>query len=149
MSELKRNSKETQKITKFLENSEKRTINTRKTHGCVKKQLITKQQEREVKIMKLFISQPMKDKTNEEIKTEREKIIEAVTNKFGEVEVIDSFFENAPHDAKPLWFLGKSLELLSAADIAYFASDWNEYRGCKIEHTCALEYGIEVMHFDD
>ena len=32
--------------------------------------------------MKLFISQPMKDKTNEEIKTEREKIIEAVTNKF-------------------------------------------------------------------
>ena len=99
--------------------------------------------------MKLFISQPMKDKTNEEIKTEREKIIEAVTNKFGEVEVIDSFFENAPHDAKPLWFLGKSLELLSTADIAYFASDWNEYRGCKIEHTCALEYGIEVMHFDD
>ena len=65
---------------------------------------------------KLFISQPMRDKTDEEIKTERENIIKEVTNVLGEVEVIDSFFESAPHEAKPLWFLGKSLELLSTAD---------------------------------
>ena len=94
---------------------------------------------------KLFISQPMKDKTNEEIKVERERIIKEVIDKFGEVEVIDSFFENAPHDVRPLWFLGKSLELLSTADVAYFAKDWEKYRGCKIEHTCAVEYGIDVM----
>ena len=94
---------------------------------------------------RLFISQPMKDKTNEEIKTERERIIKAVTDTFGEVEVIDSFFENAPHDARPLWFLGKSLQLLSTADVAYFAKDWEKYRECKIEHTCAVEYGIDVM----
>ena len=98
---------------------------------------------------KLFISQPMIDKTNEEIKTERENIIKEVTNVLGEVEVIDSFFESAPHEAKPLWFLGKSLELLSTADIAYFAKDWDKYRGCKIEHSCATEYGIDVMHFND
>lgn len=98
---------------------------------------------------KLFISQPMIDKTNEEIKTERENIIKEVTNVLGEVEVIDSFFESAPHEAKPLWFLGKSLELLSTADIAYFAKDWDKYRGCKIEHTCATEYEIDVMHFND
>ena len=98
---------------------------------------------------KLFISQPMIDKTDEEIKTERENIIKEVTNVLGEVEVIDSFFESAPHEAKPLWFLGKSLELLSTADIAYFAKDWDKYRGCKIEHTCATEYGIDVMHFND
>ena len=98
---------------------------------------------------KLFISQRMRDKTDEEIKAERAKIIDIVTEKFGEVEVIDSFFESAPHDAKPLWFLGKSLELLSNADIAYFAKDWDKYRGCKIEHTCAIEYGIDVIHFND
>ena len=98
---------------------------------------------------KLFISQPMKDKTNEEIKAERERIIKEVTDKFGEVEVIDSFFENAPHDARPLWFLGKSLELLSTADVAYFAKDWEKYRGCKIEHTCAIEYGIDVMEYNN
>ena len=98
---------------------------------------------------KLFISQPMKDKTNEEIKAERERIIKEVTDKFGEVEVIDSFFENAPHDARPLWFLGKSLELLSTADVAYFAKDWEKYRRCKIEHTCAVEYGIDVMEYNN
>ena len=98
--------------------------------------------------MKLFISQPMRDKTDEEIKEEREKIIKEVEKLFGEVEVIDSFFENATHDAKPLLFLGKSLELLSTADIAYFAKDWDKYRGCRIEHICAIEYGIEVMQFD-
>lgn len=98
---------------------------------------------------KLFISQPMKDKTNEEIKAERERIIKEVTDKFGEVEVIDSFFENAPHDARPLWFLGKSLELLSTADVAYFAKDWEKYRGCKIEHACAVEYGIDVMEYNN
>ena len=62
-----------------------------------------------------------------------------------EIEVIDSFFENAPHDARPLWFLAKSLELLSTADIAYFCKGWKEARGCKIENTCAIEYGIEVV----
>jgi len=93
---------------------------------------------------KLFISQPMKDKTDEEINAVREEAIRRAKEKLGEdVEVIDSFIENAPHDARPLWFLGKSLELLSTADIAYFAKGWNDYRGCRIEHICAEEYGIE------
>ena len=94
---------------------------------------------------KLFISQPMKDKTNEEIKEERNEIVKRVTERFGEVEVIDSFFENAPHDEKPLWFLGKSLELLSTADCAYFAEGWKDYRGCKIEHEAAVHYGIDIV----
>ena len=93
---------------------------------------------------KLFISQPMKGKTDEEILAVREKAIKAAEKLIGEpVEVIDSFFRSAPVDAKPLWFLGKSLELLSTADVAYFAPGWNDFRGCKIEHTCAVEYNID------
>lgn len=95
--------------------------------------------------MKLFISQPMRDKTNEEIKEERAKIIAEVKAEYNDVEVIDSFFENAPHDAKPLWFLGKSFELLSTADVAYFATGWDKYRGCKMEHTACQEYGIKIF----
>ena len=90
----------------------------------------------------------MIDKTDEEIKSERNEIIQRVKERYPneEIEVLDSFFESVPHDAKPLWFLGKSLELLSTADIAYFATDWNAYRGYKIKHTCAVEYGIERMY---
>lgn len=96
--------------------------------------------------MKAFISQPMKDKTDEEIKAERAKAIDSLKKKFGEdVEIIDSFFEGAPADAKPLWFLAKSLELLSTADVAYFCKGWETARGCKIENTCAIKYGIEVI----
>lgn len=52
---------------------------------------------------KLFISQPMRGKTDEEI------------------EVIESFFESAPANATPLWYLGESLKLLGTADFAVFA----------------------------
>ena len=93
---------------------------------------------------KLFISQPMSGKSDAEIKEERTKAIRSAEEIMGEqVEVIDSFFENAPADAKPLWFLGKSLELLAGADVAYFVPGWNEARGCVIEHTCAVEYNID------
>ena len=95
---------------------------------------------------KLFISQPMRGKTDEEILAERKKAIESAERNLGEpVEVIDSFFQNAPVDARPLWFLGKSLELLSTADIAYCAKGWEDARGCRIENQCAIEYGIEVI----
>lgn len=78
---------------------------------------------------KLFISQPMKDKTDEEILKVREQAITQARLLLGEnVEVIDSFFQGAPHDAKPLWFLGKSMQLLSGADVAYFAEGWKDYR---------------------
>lgn len=97
--------------------------------------------------MKVFISQPMRDKTNEQIKSERAKAVKNIRGKYPneDVEIIDSFFENAPHDAKPLWFLGKSIELLSTADLAYFIGEWKKYRGCKAENYLAKEYGIKTM----
>lgn len=99
--------------------------------------------------MKLFISQPMNGKTDEEILAVREKAIDSVKRNFitGDepIEIIDSFFQGVPHDAKPLWYLGKSLELLSTADVAYFVKGWENARGCRIENQCALEYGIDII----
>lgn len=97
--------------------------------------------------MKVFISQPMRDKTNEEIKNERDIAIYLIKRRFPDedVEIIDSFFEGAPHEAKPLWFLGESFKKLADADLAYFARGWEEYRGCKMENMAAKEYGIDVI----
>ena len=95
---------------------------------------------------KLFISQPMKNKATDQILKKKKKAIADARKYLGEdVEVIDSFFKDAPHDARPLWFLGKSLELLSTADVAYFAKGWDSARGCKIEHDCAVAYNIDVI----
>lgn len=98
-------------------------------------------------MLKLFISQPMRDKTDAEIKATREKAIETVKKMLGEeVEVIDSFFEGAPHDAKPLWFLGESFKKLADADIAFFAKGWDKYRGCRMEQKACMDYEIPAIY---
>lgn len=96
---------------------------------------------------RLFISQPMGGKMDEEITAERNKIIGKIAERCGGVEVIDSLFtEDAPDGVNSgLWWLGKSLELLATADCAYFADGWEEYRGCRIEHECAVQYGIDIV----
>ena len=101
--------------------------------------------------MKVFISQPMKDLSEEEILKVREDAIELATIALRSsegVEIIDSFFQSAPTDAKPLWYLGKSLELLSTADVCIFVKGWENARGCKIEHECCKQYGIPTLYFD-
>ena len=90
----------------------------------------------------VFISQPMRGKTGEEIRAEREKAIEAVKAFVNdEVEVLDSYFDD--FDGNPLEYLAKSIELLAKADVAYFAKGWKDARGCRIEHICAVEYAID------
>lgn len=96
---------------------------------------------------KLFISQPMRGKADEEILKEREVAVTAARLALGEdVEVIDSFFRGAPAEAKPLWFLGESLKLMAGADIVCFAPGWKEARGCVMENACAVTYDIPRMY---
>lgn len=96
---------------------------------------------------RIFISQPMKGLSDEQIKKERQIIVDGIVAEYGrDIEIIDSYFEGAPANANPMWFLGKSLELLSTADMAFFAKSWESARGCRIEHITAEEYGIEIIH---
>lgn len=96
---------------------------------------------------KLFISQPMRDKTNEQILAERDAAINAAKEFLEEdVEVIDSFFKDEPEVKNvPLEFLARSISLLAQADVAYFANGWEEARGCRIEYECAVAYGIPAI----
>lgn len=95
---------------------------------------------------KLFISQPMNGKSSDEILKERKYLIAKAEARTGETfEALDTFFEDAPADAKPLWYLGESLKYLASADLAVFALDWASARGCRMEHAAAEEYGIAVM----
>lgn len=93
--------------------------------------------------MKVFISQPMRGRTDKEILEERERIIEIVKEDYENVEVLDTFF--AGNNWGAVKCLGKSIELLSEADVVVFAPGWERMRGCKIEHTVAEEYGLNIM----
>ncbi|NLJ95642.1 MAG: DUF4406 domain-containing protein [Clostridiales bacterium] len=93
---------------------------------------------------RLFISQPMNGKSDDEILQERQKAIDTAKEILGEdVEAIETFYTDFGPDAKPLEYLGRSIMDLAKADIVYFAPGWRDARGCKIEHMCAVEYGID------
>lgn len=99
---------------------------------------------------RVFISQPMNGKTKNDIMIEREKIIAKLKEDLGyDIQVIDSIITEVPPENVNvgLWYLSKSLELLSTADIVYFPADWEKYRGCIIEHACAALYNIESYHY--
>lgn len=106
--------------------------------------------------VRLFISQPMRGKTDEQIESECEKLVEIAETVYfggGGVEVIDSFFKgglDVPAGAKvPLYYLSKSLELLATADVAIFAEDWQGARGCRIEHECAKQYRVPIIEIPE
>ena len=95
---------------------------------------------------KLFISQPMNGKTDEQILSERENSIRIAKEILGEdVEVIDTFYTDFSSNAKPLEYLARSISDLAKADVAYFAEGWRKARGCKIEHECVVQYDIKII----
>lgn len=97
--------------------------------------------------MRIFISQPMKGLSEKEIKFNREKAVKKIKSLYGDdAEIIDSFING---EGNSLWYLGKSIELLSTADVAYFLKGWNTARGCRIEYMCANDYGIGAYFEED
>lgn len=96
--------------------------------------------------MKIFISQPMRGKTDAEILAERERAIKDAKTKWGAgVEVLESFFQDAPVGAKPLWFLGESLKVMADADAVILCPNWRLTRGCIVEAAAANRYNIPTF----
>ena len=94
---------------------------------------------------KIMISQPMKGKTNEEIRKEREHLVTNIESN-GDI-VLDTIFDEAPKNVdEAIWLLSKSIEYLAQADVIFFMKGWEKARGCKIEHQVAVEYGKEVIY---
>ena len=94
---------------------------------------------------KVMISQPMRGKTNEQIKQEREQLVKELTN--AEYEVLDTVFENAPADEDvAIYMLSQSIRFLGKADVVVFMKGWEHARGCKIEHEVAVNYGKEIVY---
>ena len=100
-------------------------------------------------LKKLFISQPMRGLTDEEILKTREELKNKAEKTIGEsLELINSFIEDYPGEIDksiPVWYLGKSIQFLSQADIAYFGGDWRNARGCKIEYEIVNAYEIKFI----
>lgn len=93
--------------------------------------------------MKIMISQPMRGKTNEQIREERAELILKLEAEGHEV--IDTVLDISENKSS-IFYLAKSIELLDKADAVVFMPGWQQARGCRIEETCAKEYGKFLMY---
>ena len=97
--------------------------------------------------MKIFISMPMKAKSTDQVRVEMNQAFELIKIQMPEAELIDSIIDDADKniaikgDDVGIWYLGKSILLLSEASIVFFVNDWKENRGCSIEREVAEKYG--------
>ena len=122
--------------------------------------------------MKIFISVPMKNKTDEEIKKEI-SIVRSVAkayfveeNVLGTLEFVDNFkgipdgvvnfinfseTKQIPEDKerKALYCLGEALQKMSNCDAVMFPIGWECYRGCTLEFDAADKYGLKFYFYDD
>ena len=96
--------------------------------------------------LKVMISQPMRGKTNEQIRQEREKLVKRLEK--DNFEVVDTIIsENAPKGCnEAIYYLSKSIEFISKVDIVYFMEGWKEARGCRIENRICQDYGKQTMY---
>ena len=98
---------------------------------------------------KLFVSVPTKGRTAEEIKASIQKMKKIAEIYEGEeLELIDSYVEDNPpkNNSQAIWYLGKSLEKLSEADIFIGIEDDYDWSGCYIERMTAHKYNIKSYH---
>lgn len=94
---------------------------------------------------KVYVSQPMRGKSEAQICLERSKAIERARKLLGEpVDIVPSY-DPAFAEITPLECIGKSIELMAQADVAYFVPGWENARGCLIEHECAVMYGVQLI----
>lgn len=106
---------------------------------------------------KAMISQPMNDLTDEEIEKTREKAIRHL-DRLG-YKVVSTLFKDGWYNNSamkdrgvmniPVYYLARSLESMSFCDAVYFCDGWEDYRGCRIEHDVAEEYGLDIIYAED
>ena len=107
--------------------------------------------------MKAMLSQPMANKTQEEIVKTRERAINKLADKG--YEIVNTLFTDewySPENMSkrgvvqiPLCFLAKSLENMSLCHAAYFCKGWENARGCRIEHEAAKAYGLTIIYEEE
>lgn len=95
--------------------------------------------------MKLMISQPMKGKTNEQIRQERTELVKQLEAEGHEV--VDTIIEEAPVDENmAIYCLSQSIRFIGQVDGVVFMPGYFNARGCRIEHDVAREYGKFIRY---
>ena len=95
-------------------------------------------------VKKIFVSLPMRDKFEDEIRREQNRLLEAAGEYLKEpVKLIETYQTEGKYDA--LEFLSEAIKRMAGADYVMFGRGWDDARGCKIEMACALQYNKKIV----
>lgn len=99
---------------------------------------------------KLFISCPMKGRTEENIKKSMDKMHKLAEIIFDqELEVIDTYIEVMPPNTNlDIWCLGESLKKMAEADYFIGINCGRDWAGCELEGNVAHQYDITRTYID-
>lgn len=102
--------------------------------------------------MFVYISQPMSDRSEQEIIATREKIFGDYQVEHPEATLLGSYMDQAELQRMPVYknqpvaMLGEALQMMADADVVLFAPGWEKYRGCRIEDRVATYYDIKKVY---
>ena len=97
--------------------------------------------------MKVFVSQPHKNRSWEQLEATSAKIVEEIQKRRPNENVIEVPMLS-PDQFKgqhPVYYLGMNLQMMCQADLVVFEPGWWESRPCCIEHDVCDQYGIDYI----
>ena len=99
--------------------------------------------------MRIFLSLGMRGRDEKDVLHDIEEATFYIKRIYPNCEVINSYQqEEAPEDAGPTYYLGRSIQILGSCDQVWFINDWKNYRGCRVEYEVCKIYGIPHYELD-
>ena len=99
--------------------------------------------------MKVFLSLGMSGREKKDVLNDIEEATSYIQSIYPDAEIINTYFqEEAPKDAGQTYYLGRSIQVLGSCDQVWFINDWENYRGCCVEHKVCEQYGIPYCYLD-
>lgn len=97
--------------------------------------------------MKVMICQPMSGKSEEQIRQERDELVNKIQEE-GDTYIDTIFQDEVPEGFDiPIYYLAKSIETIAYADKIIFMDGWDKARGCIIEHEVATSYDKIISYY--
>lgn len=96
-------------------------------------------------MLKVFISVPMHDRSEDEAWKDIKDAFEAIPKIFPNQELCMTHNTACvgPEYAGRLYYLGTAIQIMDQADVVYFGKGWENAKGCQVEHYICELYGIQ------
>ena len=100
--------------------------------------------------MKVYISQPMRGRSKEEILDERDKGMQVIRVYYPDAEFLNNYFEdyNTSNGMSPMMYFAECAKLMAQADLIVFLPMYLGAGGCEVEDHIAEVYHIPRMYIN-